>query len=299
MPKLQLLNSARRRADECLALSRPGLSRRDAYPQYLLRWQDNLIDGVSAADFEADMRTGDGSELEDRHSRSSGKWTPAKFCAPYSSSALAVNAFGPFRHRVPLPSTAGLVGFEVARFEYRCDNGLRTLHYPNFDLLLEATDTGGVVAVESKFLEPLATKHVDFKPQYDGPFCGYDGRRVEAEEPWRAVFEALKAGRLAYAHLDAAQLVKHYLGLKVKFKDRARTLLYVFWEPCNALENEDFKVHGMEVADFAERVSRCGTRFLAISYPALWREWESTSTWSGITAHVSRLRARYGFSLGS
>lgn len=59
------------------------------------------------------MRAGDGSELHDRNSGRSGNSTPARFCAPYSSSALTVNTFGPFRHRNALPPTAGLVDLDV------------------------------------------------------------------------------------------------------------------------------------------------------------------------------------------
>jgi hypothetical protein len=46
---------------------------------------DNLLPGVSRAQFEADLRKGDGNELA------------AKFLAAYSSSALAVNCFAPFK----------------------------------------------------------------------------------------------------------------------------------------------------------------------------------------------------------
>ena len=111
------------------------------------------------------------------------------------------------------------------------------------------------------------------------------------------MFEDLKSGRLKYTHLDAAQLVKHYLGLKVQYKNRPRTLLYIFWEPENAAHCDEFINHRAELKDFSERVNQCATRFMAISYPALWREWESASTWPGITAHVARLRARYSYSV--
>lgn len=161
MPGSHVLITAKRIAEDHLLANNAGLScpRCTSHPQYLLRWLDNLVEGVIPADFEADLRTGDGSELKDRYSRRTGKPIPAKFCAPYSSAALAVNTFGPFRHRVPLPSVAGLAGFTIVRFEHRCDNGLRTRHCPNFDLLLQADDAA-VVAVESKFLETLEKKRL-------------------------------------------------------------------------------------------------------------------------------------------
>jgi hypothetical protein len=298
MSNSQLLNSARRIANERLVASEagPARPRRESHPTYLAKWQDNLIEGVTAADCEADLQRGDGSELKDRQWRRTGNQIPAKFCAPHSSSALAVNCFGPFRHREILPPVAGLVDFNKLEFEYPCTNGLRTKHRPNFDLYLQAAN-GVAVAVESKFLETLGAKKVEFKPQYDGPFRGAGGHRIIVEEPWRALFEELKTGRLEYDHLDAAQLVKHYLGLKVSFDDRARRLLYVFWEPTNAIDCKEFMTHREEVADLSDRVRECDTRFLSISYPALWREWQSTSTWPGITTHIAHLQERYSFSL--
>jgi hypothetical protein len=117
------------------------------------------------------------------------------------------------------------------------------------------------------------------------------------EEPWQAVFEELRTGRLKYAHLDAAQLVKHYLGLKVNFNDRQRILLYIFWEPANAADCEEFKRHRDELGDFSARVSGCDTQFLWISYPTLWRQWQSTSDDPRIAMHIARLKERYSFSL--
>jgi hypothetical protein len=32
-----------------------------------------------------------------------------------------------------------------------------------------------------------------------------------------------------------------------------------------------------------------------MSYPDLWHEWETTSTWPGMPEHLARLRARYRF----
>jgi hypothetical protein len=304
MSNTQILETAQRIASERLVTSKAGrpCPRRDSHPNYLSKWQDNLIEGVTAADCEADLRRGDGSELDDREWRRTGKQIPAKFCAPHSSSALAVNCFGPFRHGVKLPSFAGLGGIGgiggigKVEFGYPCNNGLRTKRHPNFDLYLQSDD-GAVVAVESKFLEPLGSKKVEFKPQYDGPFRGAGGRPISVEEPWRAVFEELKTGRLKYDYLDAAQLVKHYLGLKVKYHDRARCLLYVFWEPSNAIDCKEFVTHREEVADLSDRVTGCDTQFRSISYPGLWREWQSTSTWLGMNTHVARLQERYSFPL--
>ena len=124
-----------------------------------------------------------------------------------------------------------------------------------------------------------------------------DRRPAIAEAPWRSAYDALSADANLYRHLDAAQLVKHYLGLKHTYSGKTRVLLYVYWEPTNVKDFDEFKTHRTEVSDFAKRVSGCDTRFVAIPYSTLWTDWERTSTWPGMPAHVARLRARYALSI--
>jgi hypothetical protein len=64
-------------------------------------FRDNLLPDVVPSDFEADLRQGSGDELG------------GKFRAAHSSSALAVNVFAPFRHRLQdlqICRTTGLTG---------------------------------------------------------------------------------------------------------------------------------------------------------------------------------------------
>jgi hypothetical protein len=49
------------------------------------------------------------------------------------------------------------------------------------------------------------------------------------------------------------------------------------------------------VADFAARVERCDTRFFALSYAALWQEWETNTAWPDLRTHLVQLRDRYAF----
>ena len=288
-----LLDRAKRAAADHLRRAKDGASWRDPnYPDHLVDWWDNLLEGVTRADCEGDVSKGAGGETRDRRHKSGGIM-PAKFCAPHSSSALAVNTFGPFRRQPARLQLDGHTDFTAVQFEYPCNNGLHTQHFPHFDFFAESPD--GVIAVESKFLEPLGDKKVEFKSQYDGPFRGAGGRALIAEEPWRAIFEELKSGTLHYDCIDAAQLVKHYLGLRVKFGQRNRTLLYLFWEPENVQEVAEFQAHRNEVIDLAARVKNCETRFAFVSYADLWHEWETTSTWPGMPGHLTRLRARYRF----
>ena len=86
-----LLDRARHAAAAQLAgLRDPSIFRSDR-PLYVREPADNLIPGISLGDFRADLDAADGNELRD------GRTRPAKFCAPYSSSALAVNNSAPFK----------------------------------------------------------------------------------------------------------------------------------------------------------------------------------------------------------
>jgi hypothetical protein len=286
MPDLR--TRAERAAARRLAALRRSARFLAAPEAYLEDWHDNLIDGVTPADFEADLRESPGGELTDRPGE------PAKFRAVFSSAALAVNTFGPFRHHPDRLLMDGLSGFTEARFEFSCPNDLRGTN-PQFDFFAQSPSS--VLAIESKFLETLCAVPAEFSPQYVAPFVGTGTDAGIAERPWAAMFRILGDDPRIYSHLDAAQLVKHYLGLKRHFPDRQRVLAYVFWEPTNASAIYEFVSHRKEVADFARRVGGCETRFVALSYRDLISEWQDASSWPGMSEHVSRLRDRYSFSI--
>lgn len=299
-----LLDRARHAAaDQLKGLKPAGVFRSD-WPLYVREPADILIPGVNLEDFEQELRRGDGNELDDITFKS-GLTRPAKFCASYSSSALAVNTFAPFKAHRDALTLAGIGGFtQPLEFEGKCPNGLflangEPSRSPNIDVLAIAGDT--VVAVESRFLEPLSKKKQELSPKYLAPFLGTDGRGPVAEPEWSEMYT--RVARMAvypkedlpYTHLDAAQLVQHYLGLKVSYPTQRRVLIYLYWEPTNAGGMDACKRHRDEVKDFARRVDGCDTRFIAMSYPDLWHEWETTSTWPGMPEHLARLRARYHF----
>src|SRR5271170_4696652 len=75
---------------------------------YVCEASQNVIEGVKLADFEADVRQGDGNEMT------------KKFRAVHSSTALAVNTFARFK-----PNAAALLlpsngGFATLHFERKC-----------------------------------------------------------------------------------------------------------------------------------------------------------------------------------
>jgi hypothetical protein len=233
----------------------------------------NLVEGVERPDFEADLRQGDGNELE------------GKFRAAHSSSALAVNTFAPFRRRLSDLTLPAGGGFTSLSFERKCPHGLLGRRPPNLDAVVESQD--GVVGIESKCLEPLSRHVANFAPAYITEIT--DARCRTA---WFAEMRRLMAEPEIYRWLDAAQLIKHALGLAHTFPGRPITLLYLFWEPSNPGAHAIFAEHRAEVSRFAARVEDRVVRFAAASYPELWRSWRSKPP-SWLSAHLDRLDARY------
>jgi hypothetical protein len=242
---------------------------------YVSEASQNLIEGVHVDDFEADLLQGDGNELK------------GKFRAAYSSSALAVNAFAPFKANPAALRLRGGGGFASLHFERKCPHGLVGRRSPNLDVI--AHGPNGVVAVESKCLEPLARHTAKFAPAYNAEIT--DQRRQTA---WFLEMERLVKEPRAYRWLDAAQLVKHAFGLAYTFGDQPVMLLYLFWEPSNPEAHPIFAEHRAELTRFAESKMDDRPEFAAMSYPELWRSWDTHPEPEWLRAHVGRLRARYG-----
>lgn len=255
---------------------RPGLALdRNGYAATVM---GNLVSAVDVADFETDLRDGDGGELE------------GKFRAAHSSSALAVNCFAPFKRDLAALTLCGRSGFTALRFERRCPTGLRGGRAPNLDALLDSPDL--VVGIESKLTEPLAAHRAAFSPAYREQLHARLG-----ELAWFREMLRLMEQPTAYAALDAAQLVKHAFGLANVFVGRRSLLLYLFWEPTNPGADAVFARHRAEIADFAERVAGGGPAFAAMSYAELWAEWQRSPTRPWLMAHLGDLGRRYAVAI--
>lgn len=245
---------------------------------YVSHLTDNLLPGVRLDHFESDLKKGGGHELN------------KKFLALHSSAALAINTFAPFKD---IPSSLSILrkqGFGPPVFERQLPTGLRGTP-PNIDVYLQSDDD--VIAIESKFLEYCAPKVADYSDSYSKDTLPL------AEDCWWQVLEESKAAGLR--HLDVAQLVKHYLGLvrlmnhgDEGWKPKEVTLLYLFWEPENAHDIGDCLNHRRNIEELASKVSGSRIKFMSLSYPELWREWEILPS---IAAHVANLKARYSMAL--
>jgi hypothetical protein len=124
---------------------------------------------------------------------------------------------------------------------------------------------------------------------------GYLDLARSTDERASSRFLAALADVPEFFHLDAYQLIKHYLGIEREFPNRPLELVYLYWEPRNAVDFPVFARHRQEVVRFAELVSEdeiCG--FTSLSYADHWYELEelgSAPAW--LQAHVGALRTRY------
>jgi hypothetical protein len=250
--------------------------------------EENLLASLasdSARRALADVDRGDGRELAPE----TGRGLRPPFHSAHSSAALAVNVFAAWLGREYELRVAGLGGFSELRFErqLRIFRGGRA---PNLDVVLQAND--GLVGIESKCTEYLGGHRVEFSDAYERPtaFGGF------AHPAWAAEFRALKSdGRSRYRHLDAAQLLKHYLGLKKQAEKIGKqpALVYLYWELRNPEADPRYGHHRRDVGASAERVAGGDCEFHSLSYGELWREWEGLDAGFWLARHVADLRQRY------
>jgi hypothetical protein len=257
---------------DALARARPDL-RVDAQG-YVVELEQNLVPGIARGEIEAAFEAGAGRELD------------GKMRAPWSSSALAVNSFGPWQHATRAFSLAGMDGFGgTLAFEAKAPNGVSSVP-PHLDVLLKRGDE--VVAVESKCTEYLANKTPVVSAAYIVLRRRFDER---ATSQWYGALKAVPEFRL----FDAYQLIKHYLGLRLTYRDRPLTLVYLYWEPADAEAHPILGEHRAEIRRFADLVEGDPTcRFVALSYADHWDALEARPAQPGwLPAHLAALRERY------
>jgi hypothetical protein len=245
---------------------------------YAHRLEDNVFAGLSKANvllIRDEFGAGAGAELD------------TKMRAAHSSSALAVNNFARWRNSADDLRHLRLAAAgppDKLEFECQCHSGLRGIP-PHLDLVLRGRE--GIVAVESKCTEQLVEHSAAFREAYR--------EKIEAvaHQTWAAQYDALVGDASVYRYLNAAQLVKHYLGLKNTFPARQVTLLYLFWEPLNGDELSIVREHRDEVARFARDLADPHVTFESRCYPELWDMWSRQPSPIWLSEHVENLRARY------
>jgi hypothetical protein len=246
---------------------------------YATRFDGVVLKEFSAATkdaIRADLSGKGGSELV---AKSGGL---PKFHAAHSSAGLAANACGPFlREQRGLPIAGEIFNGET-HLEVECPSGLRGKP-PTLDCLVNGP---AVLAIESKCTETFSAHVARFSDAYTRAVA-------PAHATWRREYERLVEDPTRYRHLDAAQLLKHYLGLRRRFPKRPVTLAYVYWEPTNAHEIAACRIHAADLAEFQTQVRDPKLRFIAMSYRELWDDWASGGRPPWLRRHATALRRRY------
>jgi hypothetical protein len=246
---------------------------------YVKRFDDAVLKQFTEATkaaIRADLSGKGGSELSEKTGG------PPKFHAAHSSAAMAANVFGPFlRERAGVPiGTERFTG--QTHLEVECRSGLRGTP-PTLDCLV---DGPVVLAVESKCTEIFSPHVARFSDAYERAMAS-------AHASWRAEYQRLAEDPARYRYLDAAQLLKHYLGLRQHFPSRPVTLAYLYWEPVNGHEIAPCCIHRAELAEFEKHVRDPKLRFISVSYRALWAEWAAGGQPAWLRKHAAALRRRY------
>lgn len=257
------------------------------YPNFM----ENTLSMVQESDFVDDFKRGSGHELSPK----SGK---PKFCSIVSSAALVVNAFAPWkRYREILSIDLGkavIRGFLEFNFEEKVLNGLNGAP-PHLDVWL--SNDHAIIGIESKFTELFDKKKKEFSDQYRMYI------RSNQEEflgsPW---IDFIDQENLigSYKHLDVAQLVKHYFGLKhyKKTHNPKKTiyLLYLYWYP-NGHDLQDdlvYKEHDEELGRFASYVEKDrDIIFKHMTYNQLYQSWCMSAYDDNVRAHLLEFERRY------
>ena len=243
------------------------------YAGYTRRAEDNFVTGLDLRSIKKDLNRGQGSELKAAKNR------PPKFHAAHSSSALIINTLGVFRDCTTGLQLAGTTAFDTLEFEYPCPTGAGR-GVANLDVIAQSEEC--VVGIESKLCEILQPKPAHFSSKYDPVVTSL------ADDCWAAFFHDMKRNPLVYRHVDGAQLVKHYLGLRNTFNRKRAKLVYLFWEPENATRHEKYRLHATEINGLTERLALSSIPLVPMRYSELWASIEQDKP-----NHVKLLRQRY------
>ncbi len=225
---------------------------------YLSDVASNLLRPINLKTKSA-FENGSGSELQDTPTR------PAKMKALHSSSALAVNVFDSWVSGDKAVLQAALqIDREISSvsFEAQFPTGL-TGNPPNLDVTLELAD-GFVIGIESKFSEWLTPKSVNKNPFKSKYFPqGIRLWKKRGLPVCQELAEEMNSGATRFRYLDAAQLLKHALGMATQLGDQF-SLYYMYLK----LPGKESNIHIEEVSRFASCLG-AELGFKAITYQQL------------------------------
>lgn len=245
---------------------------------------DSLVDGIAADRLRQVFATAD--------SRGPGSRQPRLYAAQSPIMILA-NTMAPWLDDMSSLVVRGQRGYRELRLEVRMppverDGGL---WLPG--LLISPSR---IVGIESETTDYLSGHRVSFSEQAEAFWADRE------ENGWQREMLALQQGEHGYSRLDAARLIKQYMGLRSILDALAddetpqvpATLLYLYWEPLNAARYEEFDEHHKEIEKFQAAVAGADVDFVPMSYLDLWASWsrdDKAPKW--LAMHVARLHQRY------
>lgn len=244
---------------------------------------DNLFEQLTKESL-ASYKSGDGGEIKDTKTRL------AKMKALHSSSAIVVNLFQYWQNKdiYPILYASKLSTKHLFRTDFRIEdinfqqtkahsilkNDFGTKikfeekfeisedkflfpHSPNIDVVIRDSQST-VYAIESKFTEPYnSRKSEGIKQKYVENISFWDGLPNLYE-----FAKDISPNNNKFLYLDAAQLIKHILGLKKSYKKNDFHLLYLWYD----VIGKDGVEHRKEVEQFAEIVQKDNIKFSHTTY---------------------------------
>ena len=230
-------------------------------PNYTLSLQANLFGGKLHPQVRTAFEAGRGGELR------------GKICsmqALHSSAAMTVNLFQHWVVSQQFQTLAEILdvpskGIESVEFERKypvCDNGetFGLKDPPHLDLGIDYNN-GERVGVECKLSEPygrldhplLRTSYLDLVDAWNEiPAC-------------RALAKELVTGDADFKRLDAAQLLRHILGMKFGKTTKKVRLIYLYFDTIG----EDAAEHRAEIRRFQGLLARDPIRFVPMTVQEL------------------------------
>lgn len=244
---------------------------------YTRNLKDNLFQKMNE-NTENEFASGDGAELKQKSGR-------RKMQALHSSSALACNFFDYWRGRDTSALAAAMnLPSRICnmQFERKLPSGVKP-RFPNLDLTLECTD-GTLVGIESKFCEPY--RRLRHRPLADKYFSVRSRQWISFQLPaCQRLAELLRKPETMFTHLDATQLLKHFLGLANA--SRNWILLYV-WYSTNNLDAASLY---SELAGFQKMINSDGAIFTFLTYQEIFSALRIHAVEH--SAYLAYLRNRY------
>ncbi|OYU82527.1 MAG: hypothetical protein CFE24_15270 [Flavobacterium sp. BFFFF2] len=230
---------------------------------YLNSITANIFNEQLSEETDKNFKEGDGNETKDSTTRL------AKMKALHSSSALPVNVFQYWQekdvssilsacrliNRRPFNSDTlpNAVQFEQ-KFEI-CDNKIDFPKKPNLDVVIEYDHN--VYAIESKFTEPYSKVPKGLSDKYRSEVSFWNGLPHLQD-----LANKISPDNNDFKNLDAAQLIKHILGLKKQLGKSGFTLLYLWYD----VIGNDGVAHRKEIEKFAEIAKKDNVKFRHITY---------------------------------